>query len=150
MLDAALLDYSPLSSDFESVQFESEWSFLRSFAGGKKKANGGTPVPSPAKSNMATEGTLSRSPSPPPSVPLPSKPGSFASLGRAFARARTSGSATPLQSLFTDNTPPSTTPSPQDIVSFISSLQTLLTLSDINPAIITQFWSQVMFWTACK
>ncbi|TCD67088.1 hypothetical protein EIP91_000551 [Steccherinum ochraceum] len=151
MLDAALLEYSPISSEFEPVQFESEWSFLRSFAGGKKKANGGTPSPSPAKSNMTAEETLSRSPSPPPSIPLPSKPGSFASLGRAFARARTSGSATPLQSLFTDSTPPpSMTPSPQDIVSFMTSLQTLLTLSDVNPAIITQFWSQVMFWTACE
>jgi hypothetical protein len=25
-----------------------------------------------------------------------------------------------------------------------------LTLSGINPAFITQFWSQVMYWTACK
>ncbi len=39
LLDAALLDYSPLSSEFESIQFESEWSFLRTFGAGKKKAN---------------------------------------------------------------------------------------------------------------
>ncbi|KAH8102551.1 DIL domain-containing protein [Cristinia sonorae] len=145
MLDTALLDYSPLSSDFDSVQFEGEWSFLRTFAG-KKKANG---TPSPAKSS-GVEGTLSRSPSPPPIALLSSKPGSFASLRQTFSRARNSGSTTPLQSLFTDTPPAPTTPSPQDIISFMTSLHTLLTLSDINPAIITQFWSQVMFWTACE
>ncbi|THH33516.1 hypothetical protein EUX98_g669 [Antrodiella citrinella] len=149
MLDAALLDYSP-PSEFESVQFESEWSFLRTFGAGKKKANG-TPVPSPAKSNAPPEGTLSRSPSPPPSALLSSKPGSFASLRQTFSRARNPGSTTPLQSLFAD-TPPATSsgPSPKDIIAFMTSLQTLLSLSDINPAITTQFWSQVMFWTACE
>ncbi|TFY55227.1 hypothetical protein EVJ58_g8382 [Rhodofomes roseus] len=45
-------------------------------------------------------------------------------------------------------TPPP--PSPKDITSFITALHTLLTLSGINPAIIIQLWSQVMYWTACE
>lgn len=149
MLDGCLLEYSPLSSDFESVQFESEWSFLRSFGASKKKTNG-TPVPSPSKSSTAAEGSLSRSPSPPPAALLSPKPGSFASLRQTFSRARNPGSTTPIQNLFTDTQAASPAPSPKDIVAFMSSLQTLLTIAEINPAITVQFWSQVMYWTACK
>ncbi|CDO73489.1 hypothetical protein BN946_scf185013.g124 [Trametes cinnabarina] len=116
LLDAALLDYSPLSSEFESIQFESEWSFLRSFAGGKKKANGAT---------------------------------SASAASTTFSRTRAPSSATPLQSLFSDASPGSQT-TPKDVISFMTALHTILILSGINPALITQFWSQVMYWTACE
>src|ERR1700690_864232 len=39
VLDSALLDYSALSSEFESVQFESDWAFLRPFSSKKKSSN---------------------------------------------------------------------------------------------------------------
>jgi hypothetical protein len=26
----------------------------------------------------------------------------------------------------------------------------MFTLSDVNPALTTQLWSQVMYWTSCK
>lgn len=151
LLDAALLDYSPLSTEFESVQFESEWSFLRSF-GSKKKMNNnsnGLVTPSPAGKNgyPSTSSPSSRPSSPTPSVTLPtSKQGSFASLRQSFARTRGGPATAPLQSLFNDATSSVT---PKGITSFMTALHTFLTLSDINPAIITQFWSQVMYWTAC-
>ncbi|KAI0639675.1 DIL domain-containing protein [Trametes polyzona] len=152
LLDSALLDYSPLSSEFEAVQFESEWSFLRSFGAGKKKANGtasnantvrGAPPMSPTQT--------SRPPSPPCPQPSTSPPNvrTFASFRQTFSRARAPSSAAPLQSLFSDaSQPPPTTP--KDIISFMTALHTLLILSGINPALVTQFWSQVMYWTACE
>ena len=155
LLDAALLDYSPLSSEFDAIQFEGEWSFLRSF-GGKKKAaangsgsNAGTPrgIPPPPMSPTHS----SRPPSPPNTAP-PVSPanarGGFASIRQTFSRARGTSSATPLQTLFSDVSQPPPT-SPKNIISFMTALQTLLSLSGVNPAIIIQFWSQVMYWTAC-
>ncbi|GAW06078.1 Dilute domain-containing protein [Lentinula edodes] len=66
LLDTALLDYSSLGSEFESVQFESEqWSFLRPFTG-KKKA-----VPPPTSTNSTIRGPPSPLPIRPPS-PSPS------------------------------------------------------------------------------
>ncbi|KAJ7932480.1 DIL domain-containing protein [Mycena leptocephala] len=142
LLDAALLDYSPLASEFDSVQFESEWSFLRSFTG-KKKA-------------PATLAATARIPPTPPSPNgLPASPAGlststsrgFSSLKQSFSRARASSAATPLQSLFSDGPPPT---SPADITSFLTALHTLLTLSDVNPALTTQLWSQVLYWTSCE
>ncbi|KAI9060570.1 ankyrin [Trametes sanguinea] len=154
LLDAALLDYSPLSSEFESIQFESEWSFLRSFAGGKKKANGTASTASTVRGAPPMSPTqMSRPPSPPYPQPSTSSPNvrSFASLRQTFSRAHARGpsSATPLQSLFSDPSPSSQT-SPKNVISFMTALHTLLILSGINPALITQFWSQVMYWTACE
>ncbi|KII93884.1 hypothetical protein PLICRDRAFT_49881 [Plicaturopsis crispa FD-325 SS-3] len=150
LLDSAILDHAPLPGEFDSVQFESEWSFLRTFTA-KKKGNapanpppasvrGGTPSSPPAGS---------RPPSPSPSQPPTSSTskGGFASLRQSFARARAPTTTTPLQALFPDAPPP---PSPTDITTFLTALHTLLTLGDINPAFTTQLWSQVMYWTSCE
>lgn len=151
LLDAALLEYSPLSNEFDSIQFESEWSFLRSFGNKKKAANAnGATVRSgtPSSPNL---------PSRPPSPSIaqvstsPTNQRSFASLRQTLARGRAPSGTTPLQALFVDpvpSVPPP--PSPKDITSFMTALHTLLTLSGINPALIIQLWSQVMYWTACK
>ncbi|KAI0734627.1 DIL domain-containing protein [Fomitopsis betulina] len=147
LLDAALLDYTPLSKEFESVEFESEWSFLRTFGGGKKKA----PVVNGAalKTGTPPKGG-SRPPSPnPPMSTSPTNARGFASLRQTFARTRASSNA-PLQSMFADPGASPPPPSPKDITSFITALHTLLTLSGVNPAIIIQLWSQVMYWTACE
>ncbi|TFK92779.1 hypothetical protein K466DRAFT_539135 [Polyporus arcularius HHB13444] len=151
LLDAALLDYSPLSSEFDTIQFEGEWSFLRSFGAGKKKANGTAPSATPARSNGAMSPTQTRPPSPPsqPSGSPPNSRGGFATFRQTLTRARGGSVTTPLQSLFAEPQQSSTT-SPKDVISFITALHTLLTLSGINPALIVQFWSQVMYWTACE
>ncbi|OBZ79434.1 Dilute domain-containing protein C25B8.08 [Grifola frondosa] len=146
LLDAALLDYSPLSSEFDTIQFESEWSFLRSF-GGKKKATNTNGLSATVRNGAPpSPNHISRPPSPQSS---PSNARGFASLRQTFTRARASSVATPIQSLFPDGPQPPTT-SPKDVISFMTALHTLLTWSGINPALTTQFWSQVMFWTACE
>ena len=137
LLDAALLEHTPLLSEFDSVKFESEWSIFRPFV--TKKKPPATPTkPPPSPSFEPT--------SPPPSATgTPSK--SFQqSIRDTFSRGRNGSTTVPLQSLFPDS-PPS--PTPMDITSHLTAFHTLLTLSGINPALITQFWSQVMYWTAC-
>ncbi|KAI0778452.1 DIL domain-containing protein [Trametes elegans] len=150
ILDAALLDYSPLSSEFETIQFESEWSFLRSFGAGKKK-NGTVSSTNTVRGAPPMSPTQTRPPSPSGPQPSSSPPNvrTFASFRQTFTRARAQSSATPLQSLFSDPHQP-LPPSPKDLISFMTALHTFLVLSGVNPALITQFWSQVMYWTACE
>jgi hypothetical protein len=153
LLDAALLDHSPASSDIDLVQFESDWSFLRPFSSKKKPASAShsaAPPSSPLRNgNLSTTSSPPRAPSPSIQQATLSSSTSrgFSSLRQTFARARSSPSVAPLQSLFHDS-PPSV--SPVDITSFLNSLHTLLTESEVNPAVTTQLWSQVMYWTSCE
>lgn len=149
LLDFCLLDFCPLPSEYEAIQFESDWSFLRPFTGKKKTATGAVP-----SSGASSKGT----PSSPPSPKRPLSPSQsqgtlssstsrgFSSLKQSFTRGRPP-STTPIASLFPDTPPP---PSPTDLTSVLTALHTLLTLSDVNPAFTTQLWSQVMYWTSCK
>jgi len=144
LFDVALLDFSPLASEFESVQFESDWSFLRPFTNKKRvvssssasRARAPSLPPSPGHSLVTSQshGAITSSTST-----------GFSSLRRTFARNR--GPVTPLSSLFPESPP---TPSPADLTSFLTALHTLLTLFDVNPAFIAQLWSQILYWTSCK
>ncbi|KAJ6509454.1 DIL domain-containing protein [Mycena vitilis] len=136
LLDAALLDYSPLGSEYDSIQFESDWSFLRSFTGKKKAPSIAIPPPTTPNRPASPSGSMSASTS-----------RGFSSLKQSFSRARAGSTATPIQSLFSDGPPPT---SPADITSFLTALHTLLTLSDVNPVLTTQLWSQVLYWTSCE
>ncbi|KAK0198200.1 DIL domain-containing protein, partial [Armillaria mellea] len=140
LLDSALLDYSSLGSEFDSIQFESEWSVFRAL--GMKKSQ-------PIMNVSASRSTTS---SPPSSSPhRPSSPTPYGTMSSSTSKAllglEIQHRTTPLQSLFPDAPPP---PSPADLISFLTALHTLLTLSDINPALTTQLWSQVMYWTSCE
>lgn len=148
MLDSALLDYSALSTEFDTVQFESDWSFLRPFS--KKKVSSSNAA---SANSTPSRGATPASPNQHARPPSPSIQSSastakgFSSLRHTFSRARAHSSTTPLQAMFSDVPPP---PSPRDVTSFLTALHTLLTLSEINPVLITQLWSQVMFWTSCR
>lgn len=148
LLDSCILSYTPTPAELDAIQFESEWSFLRPFTG-KRKA----PPPSPVGRNGVPPSPTPSSPhrplSPSQSQSTVSSSGSrgFSSLRQTITRARGQSSAPPLASIFPDAPPP---PSPMDLTSFLTSLHMLLVLSDVNPSIITQLWSQVMYWTACK
>ncbi|KAF4572997.1 Dilute domain-containing protein [Pleurotus pulmonarius] len=146
LLDATLLEYKPLASDLDSVQFESDWAFLRAFSS-KKRSHTVTPSASASPLRTPTSPTRPESPAPSPSTmqASPSVPKGFSSLRHSFSRA--SSSTTPIQSMFPES-PPS--PSPNDLTSFLTALHTLLVLSGINPAFSTQLWSQIMYWTSCE
>ncbi|KLO14496.1 hypothetical protein SCHPADRAFT_872681 [Schizopora paradoxa] len=156
LIDDALLEHAPLSSELETVQFESEWSIFRSPFSSKKKISSTLTPSSTTNSIKSTKPTSPLSPSrpssplPPQSVSLaPSTPkASFSSLRQSFNRARGSASISSLQSLLTDG--PNEVNSLANLTSFLSAFQMFLTESGINPALITQIWSQVMYWTSCE
>jgi hypothetical protein len=145
ILDDGILDYSSHPSEFDGIQFESEWSFLRSLTPKKK------PTPSPAVTPSTKNGIAnpSRSSSPIPPSPPPTHRG-FASLRKGFSRNRGGSSSAPLQSMIQDMQQSHQGPSPESVTSFFDALQTFLVLSGTNPALITQIWSQVFYWTACE
>lgn len=138
LLDQAILEYIPQPTEVHSVKFESDWSFFKGLTS-KKKA---VPPPLAAAKHFVDPGPTS------PSIkPSNSSNIGFSTFKQSMARGRTSAANTPLQTLFSDIPPP---PSPDDITSFITALHSLMVLSGINPALITQIWSQVIYWTSCR
>jgi hypothetical protein len=147
-LDPAILEYSPLPSELDDIQFESEWSFFRSLTPKKK------PTPSPTVV-QSTKNGLTNSPSLPtrslsPTPPSPPQSRGFGSLKHSFSKSLGSSSHTPIQSMFNDVKPQETRPNPTSITLIFDALQTFLVLSGTNPALITQIWSQVFYWMACE
>jgi len=143
LLDNTILTYAPLGSESETIQFESEWSFLRPFSGKRKGAQ-----PSPgSRNNVPSSPPTPHHPTSPSKsqAPVPSSTSrGLSSLKQTLSRTR--GQSASLSSLFQD----SPQPSPFVLISFMTSLHTLLVMSNVNPAIITQLWSQVMYWTSCQ
>jgi hypothetical protein len=146
LLDPAILDSSPMASEYQSVQFESEWSFLRPFSA-KKKSTANTPNHGTPKNSSPSSPPFlpSRPPSPSPLLlgPAPVSAKGLSSLRQTLSRAKT-----PSTVFNTHSDIPQTT-GLRDLTSFLTALHTLLTLSDVNPVLMIQFWSQVIYWTSC-
>ncbi|KAI6162119.1 DIL domain-containing protein [Pisolithus thermaeus] len=137
LLDAALLENSMIPAD--TIQFESEWSFLRPFSTKKK-------VPTSASNASIRNGISSPPPLLPTRPPSPSVQSiDLSSLRHTFSRAKVPTTPTNI-----DNLDSSTSNGLQELLAFLTALHILLTLSDINPALITQFWSQVMYWSSSE
>ncbi|GJJ09439.1 hypothetical protein Clacol_003661 [Clathrus columnatus] len=144
LLDGCFLDHTPLSSEFDNIQFEKEWSFLRSFAASntkltKKRDTLGSPI-------LASNGN-----NPSPRSPSPSSSTFHASSQsrtwtQSLTRTRAS-SLTPALSSFISDSHPS---QPQDITTYLDAFYSLLVLAGINPAIISQIYSQILYWTSCE
>ncbi|KAH8835735.1 hypothetical protein DL96DRAFT_1666394 [Flagelloscypha sp. PMI_526] len=141
LLDSCLLDHTPMPSEFHSVEFESDWSIFRPFISNKRKSNCAYVSP-PNSPGQPTQRPSSPGPTA-QNFPTSTSSGPFSSLRQSFARNR-AGSSTPLQGMFEP------VASPADITRFLSALNQLLNLSDINPALTTQLWSQIMYWTSCE
>lgn len=146
LIDSAILDHSPLPEEFDGIQFEGEWSFLRSFGAGKKKTNATSASTLPKRnSNPSVPPTAANRIPSPPTTPGAGTKG-FSSLRQTFTRSRAVSTTAPMQGMFSEQ--PST-PQPSEITGFFDALQTMLTLSGINPALITQMWSQILYWMSC-
>lgn len=168
LIDGALLEHSPLESEFESIQFESDWSFFRSLTAPRRKQSSAGAVPHPPLSNMfeppSSSKHLPSSLAPPLPSPLHSTASSppasssakaFSSLRQTIGRASqpSASSAFPPTSPNYPHSPNSPLPpstSPASITAVLTSIHTLLTLYTINPAIIIQAHSQVMYWISCE
>ncbi|KAI0307888.1 DIL domain-containing protein [Multifurca ochricompacta] len=136
LLDAAILDHSPFPSEFDGIQFESEWSFLRSLTPKRKPASSSTVAQPPV--------IVACSVLPPPSHR------NFASLRQSFSKTRGGSSGVPLQLMYQEMQSQPSNPNPGNITSVFDALHTFLMLSGTNPALITQMWSQVFYWVACE
>lgn len=148
-MDSTILSYTPMGSYTDSVQFESEWSFLRPFSGKKKTISASQSVRNTVPSTPPSPSPYRpSSPMGSPSIGATSTSRSFNSLRQTITRPRAPSATTPLSSLFQESTP--AIPSPSDLLAFLTSLHTLFVLSDVNPALTTQLWSQVMYWTSCQ
>ncbi|KAH7883507.1 DIL domain-containing protein [Phlebopus sp. FC_14] len=146
LLDAALLENAPLPSELDAIQFESEWSFLRPFSTKKKTTTTtNTSLRNGTPSSPPFNPTRPPSPSINLNSPAPVTPKTLSSLRQTLSRAR--APITPVNMGFSDT---STSNGLQELLSFLTALHTLLTLSDVNPVLIVQFWSQVMYWTSCE
>ncbi|KAI5123625.1 hypothetical protein M0805_003439 [Coniferiporia weirii] len=153
LIDSALLDYSPVEAELDQVQFESEWSLFRSPFTSKKRVVSQTITPSSTSSFKTTRPGSPILVASRPTSPIPQQgasalqtPKNFSSIRQTFSRARGASSAS-LHNFFVDG--PSIH-SNQELTIFLTALHTLLTDSMINPAIITQLWSQVMYWTSSE
>lgn len=152
LIDTAILDFSPAEAELDQIQFESEWSLFR-FSTKKRTSQSVTP-------SSTTNSFKSTRPGSPTSISSrPTSPtqllGSsnshnsknFTSLRSTVTRARGASTAS-IHNIFTEGPPPTQTP--RELILFLSALHTLLIEGGVNPAIITQLWSQVMYWTAGK
>lgn len=150
LIDSAVLDHSPLPEEFDGIQFEGEWSLFRPFGGGRKRTSSSNPAASSNQPSRNGQPPLpgsaaSRGPSP-PTTPTPAGGKGFSSLRNTFSRTRASSSATPIQAFYQES---QVAGGPGEITGFFDALQTLLTLSGVNPALITQMWSQILYWMSC-
>ncbi|CAE6471778.1 unnamed protein product [Rhizoctonia solani] len=166
-IDACLIDHAPLANEFESIQFEGEWSFFKSLTPKKKQP----PPPSYALFNQPNGDMVQITPhgSPKPDA-RPVSPGSGASpsaksfslrdtLTRkqaASAVAGLNGSSNPDSGasgnrISMDVAPPVFTgPQPADVTALLSGAHTLLILYGVNPTLTVQLFSQVLSWAACE
>lgn len=141
LLESTLLEFS-VASSLDSVEFESDWSIFRPFSRNKKAT----------RKSATHEVGRPRRTSTAPTTPIRNHtkaPTTNVVTGPKFASLRHSnkGSSTPLSSVFGEDG--SQSPSPEDMLDFLTALHSFLVMSDINPALITQLWSQVFYWTAC-
>lgn len=146
LLDSCILDYAPQGSESETVQFESEWSFLRPFV--KKKAPSSLSLGTPPghRNNLLSVDPVTPRPSTGTRThPSPSAM-KFSPLKQTIARAHAISTGTPIKPAFSES---SAKASPYELTSFLTALQTLLVFADINPLFTTQLWSQVFYWTSC-
>lgn len=166
MIDTCFIDHAPLASEFESLQFEGEWSFFKSLTPKKR------PVPPPAfalfsqvngdvlpvtPSGSPKPESFSESPGPNAS---PSKRFSLRdTLARKHANSITSSGSpnagmsesNSANRLSLDVAPPVIVgPKPSDVTALLGAAHTLLTLYGVNPTLIVQLFSQVLSWAASE
>lgn len=133
ILDSALLDYETLE-DFDDVRFEGEWSLFKSFGTKKKR-------------DMPRASQIFNSSPPDPEMSLL---GSIKdNMGSPFKNISTKGSIADLKAVtrldsLADRARPS------DITDILSGVLLVLQLYEVNPAVVIQAFSQIMFWVSCE
>lgn len=168
MIDSCFIDHAPLASEFESLQFEGEWSFFKSLTPKKRQP----PPPSFALFSQSNGDVVQITPhgSPRPEArPVSPGPGATSSSGlnrfswNTFTRKQAAAAVSGVNGGQTGESSPSANrismdvappvimgPSPADVTALLGAAHTLLTLYGINPTLIVQLFSQVLSWAACE
>lgn len=166
MIDTCFIDHAPLANEFESIQFEGEWSFFKSLTPKKRTA----PPPAFALFSQANGDVAPFTPNGSPKPESASDaPGPNASPSKRFSLRDTltrkhansitsSGSmnvgmteSNSANRLSLDVAPPVITgPKPSDVTALLGAAHTLLTLYSVNPTLIVQLFSQVLSWVASE
>ncbi|KAF8758564.1 positive myosin-light-chain-phosphatase [Rhizoctonia solani] len=132
-LDTCFIEHAPLASEFDSIQFEGEWSFFKSLTPKKRQQ---PPSPMGMKA-FSLRNTLTRK----------QVVSAVSSLnGNANADSGATGNRTNM-----DVAPPIIMgPQPTDVTALLGGAHTLLTLYGVNPTLTVQLFSQVLSWAACE
>ncbi|KAH7340418.1 DIL domain-containing protein [Rhizoctonia solani] len=167
-IDACLIEHAPLASEFESIQFEGEWSFFKSLTPKKRQP----PPPSYSLFSQpngdAVQVTPHGSPKPDATSGSPG-PGALSpgikgfSLRNTLTRKQAASAVAGLNGnsnadfgasgnrINMDVAPPMITgPQPTDVTALLGGAHTLLTLYGVNPTLTVQLFSQVLSWAACE
>lgn len=167
MIDTCFVEHAPLANEFESLQFEGEWSsFFRSLTPKKRQA----PPPSFTVFSQSNGDHLTPQGSPRqdtrPSSPGPGNTTSPGLMGFSLRNTLTRKQAAVAISnanggggdsgvsgnrASVDVAPPVILgPKPTDVTALLGAAHTLLTLYGVNPTLVVQLFSQVLSWAACE
>ncbi|WVR09630.1 hypothetical protein IAU60_006703 [Kwoniella sp. DSM 27419] len=149
-LDAAILDYETLE-DFNDIRYEGEWSLFRSFVPKKKR-------------DTPRVASIFNNASPGPDASVNDSPGATASSFRTPARIQSMSdlrlAVTPRSishestvsgtSLQTTSTAVEGTMSPARVTDVLSGVLLILQLYEVNPAVVVQAFSQILYWISCE
>lgn len=172
-LDAALLDYEPMSEEFNDLSFEGEWKFLKNLTGrgttAKRAAERMVPkakdifnIHSPSATengfdnrpvlNGGNDGGRKRSQtsfqsgssSPRMETGRPLSISDANHLHRSSYSSTTAGNNTKSDAAGPEPTTPRT------FTNFLTSALVILQLYEVNPAVICQAFSQCYYWIGCE
>lgn len=158
VLDAAMLEHDSLP--LSDIKFEGDWNFMKSLAGSVKSmsssstANQSSPQRRPLSQIFSSSGSVTGSPkinntpgsnglaTPPPQKGSSSPHKRAPSELNLVSIRETSATASASDLL--------ARPSPRTITALLTSTLQVLQLFEVNPAIIVQALSQVLFWIGCE
>lgn len=180
ILDSAILEHESIPSlDDEEIRYENEWSILKTLKGsvrgftgssgsspaGKKRrplsqifAAANTPeigsprsaaiIPTSSPASVSKDGSMRAMQDNAKISFSPSSPSKLASKPTSIAKQSNLGK----NSGQSDNSTVDlmTKPSPRTITTMLTSILHVLQLYEINPCIIVQALSQILFWVACE
>ncbi|CAE6432783.1 unnamed protein product [Rhizoctonia solani] len=167
-LDSCFIEHAPLASEFESIQFEGEWSFFKSLTPKKRQAPPSSYALFNQSNGDAVQSSPQGSPKPDsrPESPVPGGPSpsikSF-SLRNTLTRKQVASVVSGLNGssnadtgtsgnrINMDVAPPIIVgPQPTNVTALLGGAHTLLTLYGVNPTLTVQLFSQVLSWAACE
>ncbi|KDN36423.1 hypothetical protein K437DRAFT_265306 [Tilletiaria anomala UBC 951] len=149
VLDTAMLEYESLPGTSEA-RFEGDWNFMKNLAGSVKNMGSSSPQRRPL-SQIFSGSNSPRGPT------TPATNGLSISQQKAASSSPSKRAPSELNLLSVREASYNATaddllayPSPRTVTSLLTSTLQVMQLYEINPAIIVQVLSQIIFWVGCE